>query len=239
MGFSSTCCSVSGRGNGTPPPHAGLLFGYGLIGVIMMSVALGMLVKVWDWITPIDGWELLKNDNIAVAIVVSSVFIAFAIVVAAALNPGTQAMRCLALLLAACSACPAFDIKPENGSTYANIRLREITPTRIRVQHDTYSSFFDYLTMTDAVRIVCGYEEAPRNAAKAMPEQCQPLIEYGLWLQQERSLLSNNEEGEAMLKIGEIRDDLFTAGFSLMLGRKENARISILNGGPLSLSMNI
>lgn len=69
--------------------NAGLLFGYGIIGVIMMSAALGILIKVWDWITPIDEWEELKKGNIAVAIVVSSVIIAFAIVVAAAINPGS------------------------------------------------------------------------------------------------------------------------------------------------------
>jgi len=66
-----------------------LLFGYGAAGVLMMSVALGVLVKVWSWITPIDDWEELKKGNIAVAIVVAAVIIAFAIVVSAAINPGT------------------------------------------------------------------------------------------------------------------------------------------------------
>jgi uncharacterized membrane protein YjfL (UPF0719 family) len=65
-----------------------LLFGYGIAGVIMMSVALGILIKVWDWITPINEWEELKKGNLAVAIVVASVIIAFAMVVSAAINPG-------------------------------------------------------------------------------------------------------------------------------------------------------
>lgn len=66
-----------------------LFFGYGLAGSIMMSVALGILVKVWAWITPIDEWEELKKGNIAVAIVTSAVIIAFAIVIASAISPGT------------------------------------------------------------------------------------------------------------------------------------------------------
>lgn len=66
-----------------------MLFGYGIAGVIMMSVGLGILVKVWDWITPVDEWEELKKGNIAVAIVVASVIIAFALVVSSAINPGT------------------------------------------------------------------------------------------------------------------------------------------------------
>ena len=66
-----------------------LLFGYGLAGVVMMSVALGILVKVWNWITPIDEWEELRKGNIAVAVLMAAVVIAFAIVVASAINPGT------------------------------------------------------------------------------------------------------------------------------------------------------
>lgn len=66
-----------------------LFFGYGLAGALMMSVALGILVKVWAWITPIDEWEELKKGNIAVAIVTSAVIIAFAIVIASAISPGT------------------------------------------------------------------------------------------------------------------------------------------------------
>lgn len=50
----------------------------------MMSLALTILVKVWNWITPIDEWEELKKGNIAVAMVLSAVIIAFAIVISSA-----------------------------------------------------------------------------------------------------------------------------------------------------------
>lgn len=66
-----------------------LLVAYGLAGSLTMAVALGILVKVWSWITPVDDWEELKKGNIAVAIVVAAVILAFAIVIAAAIAPGT------------------------------------------------------------------------------------------------------------------------------------------------------
>jgi uncharacterized membrane protein YjfL (UPF0719 family) len=65
-----------------------LLFGYGIAGALMMSLALGILVRIWNWITPIDEWEELKKGNIAVAIVLAAVVVAFAIVIAAAIAPG-------------------------------------------------------------------------------------------------------------------------------------------------------
>ncbi len=66
-----------------------LFFGYGIAGALMMSIALGILIKVWDWITPIDEWEELRKGNIAVAIVTAAVIIGFAIVIASAVAPGT------------------------------------------------------------------------------------------------------------------------------------------------------
>ena len=66
-----------------------MMFGYGIAGIITMSVGLGILIKVWDWLTPVDEWEELKKGNVAVGVVMAAVIIAFAVVVAAAINPGT------------------------------------------------------------------------------------------------------------------------------------------------------
>lgn len=60
------------------------MLGYGVGGALMMSLALAILVKVWNWITPIDEWEELKKGNMAVAMVLSAVIIAFAIVISSA-----------------------------------------------------------------------------------------------------------------------------------------------------------
>lgn len=64
------------------------MLGYGLIAALIMSLALGVCVKVWNWLTPVDEWEELKKGNIAVAIVLAAVIIGFAIVVSVAISPG-------------------------------------------------------------------------------------------------------------------------------------------------------
>ena len=64
------------------------MLGYGLAAALIMSLALGVCVKVWNWLTPVDEWEELKKGNIAVAIVLAAVIIGFAIVVSTAISPG-------------------------------------------------------------------------------------------------------------------------------------------------------
>ena len=63
------------------------MLGYGLAAALIMSLALGILVKIWNWLTPIDEWEELKKGNIAVAIVLAAVVLGFAIVVSSAISP--------------------------------------------------------------------------------------------------------------------------------------------------------
>ncbi len=58
-----------------------MLFGYGIVGAITMSVALAILIKVWSWITPLDDWEEIKKGNLAVAIVTAAVILGFSLVV--------------------------------------------------------------------------------------------------------------------------------------------------------------
>ena len=63
------------------------MFGYGIVAALVMSLALGILIKLWSWITPLDEWEELKKGNLAVAIVTAAVIIGFALVVASAISP--------------------------------------------------------------------------------------------------------------------------------------------------------
>ena len=63
------------------------MLGYGVVAAIIMSLALGLCVKVWNWLTPVDEWEELKKGNVAVAIVLAAVIIGFAIVVGVAISP--------------------------------------------------------------------------------------------------------------------------------------------------------
>jgi len=61
--------------------------GYGVAAALIMSLALGLCIKIWNWLTPIDEWEELKKGNLAVAIVTAAVIIAFGMVVSAAITP--------------------------------------------------------------------------------------------------------------------------------------------------------
>ena len=64
------------------------MFAYGISGALILGCALAVLIKLWNWITPINEWEELKKGNLAVAILMAAVVIAFAIVMAALLAPG-------------------------------------------------------------------------------------------------------------------------------------------------------
>ncbi|MDP6626297.1 MAG: DUF350 domain-containing protein [Candidatus Undinarchaeales archaeon] len=54
---------------------------YSVVAVLIMAFALPMAFKIFDWITPIDEWEEIKNKNMAVAMYVSAAFISFALVI--------------------------------------------------------------------------------------------------------------------------------------------------------------
>jgi len=58
------------------------VIGWSLVASLSMSVSLGLLLKVYDMMTPIDEWEEIRKGNIACAIVMAAVILAFGIVVA-------------------------------------------------------------------------------------------------------------------------------------------------------------
>jgi uncharacterized membrane protein YjfL (UPF0719 family) len=63
------------------------MFAYGVAAALIMSLALALLIKIWNWLTPVDEWEELKKGNLAVAIVLAAVIVGFALVVASAVSP--------------------------------------------------------------------------------------------------------------------------------------------------------
>lgn len=56
-------------------------FGWALVGAVSMAVALAVMLKVFNWLTPVDEWEEIRKGNIAVAIAVASVVLGTAIVI--------------------------------------------------------------------------------------------------------------------------------------------------------------
>lgn len=65
-------------------------FGWGMTGAITMAVALPILLLVFDKFTPIDEWGEIKKGNIGVSIIIASLIIGFAIVMALSIWPGNN-----------------------------------------------------------------------------------------------------------------------------------------------------
>ncbi|HET8562963.1 MAG TPA: DUF350 domain-containing protein, partial [Candidatus Binatia bacterium] len=63
------------------------LVGWGLVGIFTMAVSLWILLLVFTWLTPVDEWDELKKGNLAIAIVMASVIIGFALVISSAIAP--------------------------------------------------------------------------------------------------------------------------------------------------------
>ena len=61
--------------------------GYGVAAALIMALALALLIKIWNWLTPIDEWEEIRKGNMAVAVVLAAIIIGFAIVVSVAVAP--------------------------------------------------------------------------------------------------------------------------------------------------------
>jgi uncharacterized membrane protein YjfL (UPF0719 family) len=57
------------------------VIGWSLVGALCMSVSLGILLKVYDIMTPINEWEEIRKGNIACAIIMAAVVLSFGIVI--------------------------------------------------------------------------------------------------------------------------------------------------------------
>jgi uncharacterized membrane protein YjfL (UPF0719 family) len=65
------------------------VLGWAVVGAVAMAIALALLLRVVAWLTPMDEWAELRQGNVAVAIVVGAVIVAFALVIAAAIPSPT------------------------------------------------------------------------------------------------------------------------------------------------------
>lgn len=63
------------------------LIGWGSVGILTMALSLWILLSVFTWLTPVDEWDELKKGNLAIAIVMASVIIGFALVISSAIAP--------------------------------------------------------------------------------------------------------------------------------------------------------
>jgi len=63
-----------------------ITFGWAMTGAVSMALALGIGLKLYSLLTPINEWEEVKKGNIGVAITISSVIIGFSIVIGLTIN---------------------------------------------------------------------------------------------------------------------------------------------------------
>jgi uncharacterized membrane protein YjfL (UPF0719 family) len=61
--------------------------GWGVVGAISMAAGLAILLKVLDWLTPINEWAEIQKGNVSVAIIMAAVILALGIAVGFAIMP--------------------------------------------------------------------------------------------------------------------------------------------------------
>jgi uncharacterized membrane protein YjfL (UPF0719 family) len=65
-----------------------ITFGWALVGSVGMGLGVIVALKMFTLSTPkVDEWELIRQGNIAMAIVLAAVIIAAGVVVAGAIHP--------------------------------------------------------------------------------------------------------------------------------------------------------
>jgi uncharacterized membrane protein YjfL (UPF0719 family) len=65
-----------------------ITFGWALVGSISMGIGIIIALKLFDLSTRnVDEWELIKQGNIPMAIILASVILALGMVVSAAIHP--------------------------------------------------------------------------------------------------------------------------------------------------------
>ena len=63
-----------------------ITIGWALTGGLAMAVILPIVLKIFSGINPTDEWEEVKKGNVSMGIILASVIIATAIVIAAAIG---------------------------------------------------------------------------------------------------------------------------------------------------------
>ncbi|WP_417379484.1 DUF350 domain-containing protein [Gimesia sp.] len=65
-----------------------ITFGWALVGSVSMGLGIIIAIKMFDLSTKdVDEWELVKQGNIPIAIILASMIISLGIVVSSAIHP--------------------------------------------------------------------------------------------------------------------------------------------------------
>jgi uncharacterized membrane protein YjfL (UPF0719 family) len=64
-----------------------ITFGWAMTGAISMALAIGLSLKIFTWLTPIDEWEEIKKGNLGVALIIVAAILGSAIVIGLTVMP--------------------------------------------------------------------------------------------------------------------------------------------------------
>ena len=65
-----------------------ITFGWAIVGSVSMGLGIIIAIKMFDWSTKgVDEWQLIRDGNLAMAIILAAVIIALGIVVSSAIHP--------------------------------------------------------------------------------------------------------------------------------------------------------
>lgn len=58
-----------------------ITFGWALTGALSMGISLGIVVKLFSYITPVDEWKEIEKGNLAMGIILAAVVFGAALVI--------------------------------------------------------------------------------------------------------------------------------------------------------------
>ncbi len=68
--------------------HYLITFGWALTGSIAMGIGIVIAIKLFELSTRnVDEWQLIKEGNMAMAVIIAAIILALAIVIAASIRP--------------------------------------------------------------------------------------------------------------------------------------------------------
>lgn len=68
-----------------------ITFGWAIVGSVSMGSGIILALRLFDWSTPnVNEWELVKQGNIPIAIILGALIISLGIVISSAIAPKAQ-----------------------------------------------------------------------------------------------------------------------------------------------------
>lgn len=64
-----------------------ITFGWALTGAVSMGISLSIVIKVFDWISPVNEWKEIEKGNMSMAVILAAVVLGSAFVIGLTVMP--------------------------------------------------------------------------------------------------------------------------------------------------------